>query len=207
MSILQLRVLNRLQISGVENLRALPPRRVLLVSNHQTWYMDSIVVHHSVSYVRRPYLLWPRTDLYVVAAVETMEKSGWLPRLMAYNGTINIKRTWREQGRSVERKVDPRDVQKIGTGLEGGWVLTYPQGTTTAGAPGRIGSAQIIRQFKPIVVPVRIDGLRETFDRTGLKLQHTGRHLQIHYGKPMEMDFECSDEEILAQVMTAIGEA
>ena len=36
LTVLQLRVLNRLDITGVENLRELPTRGVLLVSNHQT---------------------------------------------------------------------------------------------------------------------------------------------------------------------------
>jgi 1-acyl-sn-glycerol-3-phosphate acyltransferase len=203
---LQLRVFNRLQISGIENLKNLPSRGVLLVSNHLTHYMDAIVVFHSVSYLRRPYLVWPRTDLYVVAAIETMKKSGWLPRLMAYNGTINIKRTWKEQGNLIERKVDPNDIRKIGTGLNGGWVLTYPQGTTTPGAPGRIGCAQIIKQFRPVVLPVRLDGLRNAFDKTGLKLRKTGVKLSVRYGRPLEIDFTKSASEILEQIMTAIGE-
>jgi 1-acyl-sn-glycerol-3-phosphate acyltransferase len=72
LTVLQLRVLNRLRIEGVENLRDLPSRGVLLVSNHLTHFMDSIVVFHSVSYLRRPYLVWPRTNLYIVAALETI---------------------------------------------------------------------------------------------------------------------------------------
>lgn len=206
LTVLQLRVLNRLQISGVENLKNLPARGVLLVSNHLTHYLDSIVVFHSVSYLRRPYLIWPRTDLYIVAAMETMKKSGWLPRLMAYNGTINIKRTWKEKGQLIERKVDPRDIQKVGVGLKGGWVLTYPQGTTTPGAPGRIGCAQIIKQFRPIVLPVRLEGLREAFDHTGLKLRKTGVKLSVRYGRPLDIDFTASAAEILEQVMAGIGE-
>lgn len=204
---LQLRVLNRLRVSGVENLKDLPSRGVLLVSNHLTHYMDSIVVFHSVSYLRRPYLVWPRTDLYVVAALETMKKSGWLPRLMSYNGTINIKRTWRSHGKPIERKVDPEDVNKIGTGLRGGWVLTYPQGTTTPGAPGRIGCAQIIKQFQPVVLPVRLEGLRKAFDNTGLKLRKTGVDLSVRYGRPLDIDYTLSASEILRQVMAGIGEA
>lgn len=206
LSVLQLRVLNRLEISGVENLKNLRKRGVLLVSNHLTHYMDSIVVFHSVSYLRRPYLVWPRTDLYVVAALETMKKSGWLPRMMAYNGTINIKRTWKESDKLIERKVDPQDIQKIGTGLAGGWVLTYPQGTTTPGAPGRIGCAQIIKQFRPVVIPVRLDGLRNAFDKTGLKLRETGVKMSVRYGRPLDIDFNKSANEILEQVMAGIGE-
>lgn len=207
LTVLQLRVFNRLKISGVENLKDLPQRGVLLVSNHLTHYMDSIVVFHSVSYLRRPYLVWPRTDLYIVAAMETMKKSGWLPRMMAYNGTINIKRTWKEHGELIDRKVDPKDIDKVGTGLDGGWVVTYPQGTTTAGAPGRMGCAHIIKQFRPIVLPVRLEGLREAFDKTGLKLRRTGVRMSVHYGRPLDIDYGKSAAEILDQVMRGIGEA
>jgi 1-acyl-sn-glycerol-3-phosphate acyltransferase len=203
---LQLRVLNRLRISGVENLKSLPGRGVLLVSNHLTNYMDAIVVFHSVSYLRRPYLVWPRTNLYVVAALETMRKSGWLPRLMAYNGTIPVKRTWKERDQLIDRKVDPDDIEKIGRGLQGGWVLTYPQGTTTPGAPGRLGCAHIIKQFRPVVLPVRLEGLRSAFDKTGLKLRKTGVELSVRYGLPLDIDYTLSAAEILEQVMAGIGE-
>jgi 1-acyl-sn-glycerol-3-phosphate acyltransferase len=207
LTVLQLRVLNRLRIEGVEHLKDLPSRGVLLVSNHLTHYMDSIVVFHSVSYLRRPYLLWPRTDLYIVAALETMKTSGWLPRLMAYNGTICVKRTWKEGDQTVQRQVDPTDVENINRGLEGGWVLTYPQGTTAAGAPGRIGCARIIKETRPIVVPVRLQGLREAFDKTGLKLRKLGTELSVRYGRPLDIDYDGSPAEILGTVMAGIGEA
>src|SRR4029079_12898133 len=113
LTVLQLRVLNRLRIEGVEHLKSLPSRGVLLVSNHLTYYMDSIVVFHSVSYLRRPYLVWPRTDLYIVAALATMQERGWPARPLAYNGTICIKRTWKEGDRQIDRKVDPDDIGKI----------------------------------------------------------------------------------------------
>lgn len=202
---LQLRVLNRLRIEGVENLKSLPSRGVLLVSNHMTHFMDPITVCHSVNYLRRPYLIWPRTNLYIVAALETM-KGGLLPRLMAYNGTICIKRTWKEGADLVERKVDPQDIENIKTGLSDGWVLTFPQGTTSPGAPGRIGCAHIIKQVRPIVVPVRLDGFREAFDKTGLKLRKLRVELTARYGKPLEIDYEKPAAEILEQVMRGIGE-
>ncbi|MFT5041495.1 MAG: 1-acyl-sn-glycerol-3-phosphate acyltransferase [Hyphomicrobiaceae bacterium] len=192
---------------GTENLKQLPSRGVLLVSNHMTHDMDSIVVFHSVSYLRRPYLVCPRTNLYIVAALETMKNSGFLPRLMAYNGTICVKRTWKEGDRLVERKVDPADIKKIRLGLEDGWVLTYPQGSTTPGAAGRIGCAQIIYQFRPVVIPVRLEGLRSAFDQTGLKLKEIGVDLSIRYGKPLDLDYDIPAPAILEQVMAGIGEA
>ncbi|MBI3786446.1 MAG: 1-acyl-sn-glycerol-3-phosphate acyltransferase [Deltaproteobacteria bacterium] len=202
----QLRVFNRLRIDGVENLRRLPARGVLLVSNHLTQFMDPIVVHHSVSYLRRPYLIWPRTDLYIVAALETM-KNSWMRRVMAYNGTICIKRTWKESDKLIERKVDPEDIEKISTGLKGGWVLTFPQGTTAPGAPGRIGCAHIIKQFRPIVVPIRLDGFREAFDKTGFKMRRLGVKLSVRYGRPLEIDYDLPPSTILGAVMAGIAEA
>ncbi len=206
LTVLQLRVLNRLRIEGVEHLRDLPSRGVLLVSNHLTHFMDSIVVFHSVSYLRRPYLVWPRTNLYIVAALETMKARGWLPRLMAYNGTICVKRTWKEGDQTIERSVDPTDIEKIHAGLRGGWVLTYPQGTTTPGAPGRIGCARIIKEFRPIVVPVQLSGLRDAFDVTGLKLRKTRVDLGVRYGRPLEIPYDQSPAAILGAVMEGIGE-
>jgi 1-acyl-sn-glycerol-3-phosphate acyltransferase len=206
LTVLQLRVLNRLRVEGLEHLKGLPSRGVLLVSNHLTHYMDSIVVFHSVSYLRRPYLIWPRTNLYIVAALETMKSRGWLPWLMAYNGTICVKRSWKEGDQAVDRKVDPEDVTKIQTGLEGGWVLTYPQGTTTPGAPGRIGCARIIKEFRPIVVPVQLRGLRDAFDRTGLKLRKTRVDLSVRYGRPLDIPYDQSVTAILGAVMAGIGE-
>lgn len=203
---LQLRILNRLRIEGVEHLKALPSRGVLLVSNHLTHYMDAIAVLHSVSYLRRPYLVWPRTDVYVVAAFETMKARGWLPRLMSYNGIISIKRTWKDGDQQVSRPVDPEDIRKIDTGLSAGWVLTYPQGTTTPGAPGRLGCAHIIKQFRPVVVPVRLEGLREAFDKTGLKLRRIGMDLSVRYGRPLEIDYDLPATDILSVVMAGIGE-
>ena len=44
-------------------------------------------------------------------------------------------------------------------------VITFPQGTTTPFKPIRRGTAHIIKTYKPIVVPIVIDGFRRSFDK------------------------------------------
>ena len=116
-------------------------------------------------------------------------------------------RTWKEGEQTVERPVDPEDIDKINTGLKGGWVLTFPQGTTTPGAPGRLGCARIIKEFRPTVVPVRLQGLRDAFDKTGLKLRRIGTELSVRYGRALDIDYDQPAAAILDAVMAGIGEA
>ena len=75
-----------------------------------------------------------------------------LAKVLAYAGSISIQRTWREKGKEISRQVKFSDVSNIGTALDDGWVITFPQGTTTPFKPIRRGTAHIIKTFKPIVV-------------------------------------------------------
>jgi 1-acyl-sn-glycerol-3-phosphate acyltransferase len=142
------------------------------------------------------YLLTPRSRVYFVAAEETMKRGGWLPRLFALGGAVTVTRTWRSEGKDVSRKVVKTDIDNINRALSEGWVITFPQGTTAAYAPGRKGTAHIIRQNRPVVVPVVIDGFRRAFDKKGLLLK-----------PPMKLDYDASNEVILEQVMDAIEQS
>lgn len=73
-------------------------------------------------------------------------KQGLVPRIFAYTGALQIKRTWREAGQQIERPVDPADVEKINQALTSGWVITFPQGTTKPFEKGRKGTAHIIKK-------------------------------------------------------------
>ena len=97
--------------------------------------------------------------------------SGFLPRILAYAGSVSIDRTWRSHGKNVNRKVKISDVSKIGVALNDGWVITFPQGTTTPFKPIRKGTAFLIKQYKPIVIPVVIDGFRRSFDKKGIRIR------------------------------------
>jgi 1-acyl-sn-glycerol-3-phosphate acyltransferase len=203
---------NKSVIAGMDILQKLPERNVLFVSNHQTYFADVILMYHAFSAakwkfkrgIRNPlYLLAPKINVYYVAASETM-KSGFLPKLFAYAGSVSVQRTWRAAGQSVEREVNPKDPENISKAVRSGWLVTFPQGTTKAFEKGRKGTAHIIKQNKPIVVPVNIDGFRRAFDKKGLKIKKRDTRLLMKFYAPLDINYDAPAEEILEQVMKAI---
>ena len=189
---------NELQIEGSENILNLPERNVLFVSNHQTYFADVVAMFHvfNASLSGRQdtlknigYLWKPKLNIYFVAAKETM-RSGILPRILAYAGSILVERTWREKGKDVKRQVKLGDISKIGTALDDGWVITFPQGTTTPFKPIRKGTAHIIKTYKPIVVPIVIDGFRRSFDKKGIFIKKRGILQSMEIKQPLKIDYE-----------------
>ena len=207
-----LMIVNKLKISGTEHIKNLPRKNVLFVSNHQTYFADVITFLHIFCAVKWRkenklgipyYLLNPFTNVYYVAAEETM-RATWISRLFTMAGAITVKRTWRSDGAEVRRGLDPSDTRKITRALEDNWVITFPQGTTKPFAPGRKGTALIIKMCKPTVVPVVIGGFWRAFDKKGLRFKKKGTLLSVRFKAPLEIDYDASAEEILQQVMIAI---
>ncbi|MEO6882656.1 MAG: lysophospholipid acyltransferase family protein [Bacteroidia bacterium] len=207
--------LNKTKISGTEHLEGLEDKNVLFVSNHQTYFADVIAMLHVFSSLKWKFknkisnpvfLLRPRTNSYFIAAEETM-KAGLLPKIFAYAGSVSIKRTWREAGTDINRQVKMQDISNIGLALEDGWVITFPQGTTTPFVPARRGTAHIVKKFQPVVVPVVIDGFRRAFDKKGLKLKKKGVELSIRFKEPMKMDYTADSDQIIQQIMVAIEQS
>ncbi|MFK7748383.1 MAG: lysophospholipid acyltransferase family protein [Kordia sp.] len=189
---------NQLKIEGSEILRSLPDNNVLFVSNHQTYFADVVAMFHVFNAslkgrgdnIKNVGYLWnPKLNLYYVAAKETM-KSGFLPKILAYAGSVSIERTWRANGEEVNRQVKMSDISNIGIALEDGWVITFPQGTTRPWKPIRKGTAHIIKRYKPIVVPIVIDGFRRSFDRKGLRIKKKGILQSMEIKEPLEIDYE-----------------
>jgi 1-acyl-sn-glycerol-3-phosphate acyltransferase len=210
-----LALFNKVEIEGSEILENLPKKNVLFVSNHQTYFGDVIAfVHifcavkwHKYNRLGIPYyLLNPFTNVYFVAAEETMN-SNWLSRLFKLGGALTVKRTWRAEGQDVKRDRDEVDTQKIDQALSKSWVITFPQGTTKPFAPGRKGTAHIIKNNKPIVVPVVINGFWRAFTKKGLTFKKVGTPLTIRFKAPLELNYDASVEVILDQVMDAIEQS
>ena len=162
-------------------------------------------LHGRIDSIKNVGYLWhPKLNLYFIAAKETM-KAGILPRILAYAGSVSIERTWREGGKDVKRQVKMSDISNIGRALEDGWVVTFPQGTTTPFKPLRKGTAHIIKKYKPIVVPIVIDGFRRSFDKKGLLIKKKGILQSMVIKPPLEIDYEnASMDEIIEQLEYAI---
>ncbi len=210
-----LNIVNRLKISGMENLQSLPKQNVLFVSNHQTYFADVITfIHIFCAYKWRRinklgcpfYLLWPFTSVKYVAAEETM-KNNWLTRLFTLAGAITVKRTWRSDGGEVRRGLDPADTRKITRALHKNWVITFPQGTTKPFAPGRKGTAFIIKQTRPVVVPIVINGYWRAFNKKGLRFKKKGVPLSVKIKAPLQIDYDAPTEKILEMIMDAIEQS
>lgn len=208
-------VANKTQVSGSKVLKGLDNRNVLFVSNHQTYFADVTGMYQVFccakwgiyDRINFPFfVLNPKTNIFFIAAMETMS-AGILPKLFAYAGSVSIKRTWRSAGKTVDRGVDPRDIQKIFTAMENGWVITFPQGTTTPFVNGRKGTAHIIKETKPVVIPVVVDGFRRAFDKKGLIMKKKGVNLSIRFKEPLDIDYNKDSAEILAQIMDSIEQS
>ncbi|QBZ98146.1 lysophospholipid acyltransferase family protein [Flavobacterium sangjuense] len=206
---------NELQIDGSEIIAALPDKNVLFISNHQTYFADVVAMFHvfNASLSGRQdsiknvgYLWQPKMNIYYVAASETM-KSGLLPRILSYVGSISVERTWRAGGKDVteKREVNPNDTENIRIALEDGWVITFPQGTTKSFKPVRKGTAHIIKQYKPVVVPIVIDGFRRSFDKKGLRMKKKNILQSFIIKEPLVIDYENETiEQIVEKIEYAI---
>ena len=204
---------NELNIEGSEIIKNLPDKNVLFISNHQTYFADVVAMFHvfnaslsgRLDSIKNVGYLWnPKLNIYFVAAKETM-KSGLLPRIMAYAGSISIERTWRSKGEEINRQVKMSDISKIGIALDDGWVITFPQGTTKPFKPVRKGTAHIIKKYKPVVIPIVIDGFRRSFDKKGLMIKKRGILQSMIIKEPLNIDYENeSVDSILEKIQYSI---
>lgn len=202
-------------IQGAEHIQSLPDSNVLIVSNHQTYFADVTYMFHVIesALAGKPndvyypgFLKVPKSSIYFVAAEETM-KSGILPKIMALGGALTVKRTWRKDGEATTRPVDKKDTGKVTQALKEGWVISFPQGTTTPFVPGRKGTAHIIQQTDCVVLPIVIDGFRRAFDKKGLKKKKKGVTLYMDVKEPLRFSQNDSIDHILNEVMNAIEQS
>lgn len=204
-------VANQLKVEGAEYLEKLPNTNVYFISNHQTYFADVITFYHVFCSVKWGFrnrvlpiaLFAPRARTFYVAASETM-KSGFIPKLFSLAGAILVERSWRANGSNVKRELDRSAGDNVKKGLDFGWVVSFPQGTTSPYAPIRKGTAHIIKENNPIVVPVVINGFRRAFNKTGLGYKKRNTVLTVVFKEPIQFDENLTVEEITEQVKNII---
>jgi 1-acyl-sn-glycerol-3-phosphate acyltransferase len=210
-----LAIINKLKITGTEHLKGLPKKNVLFVSNHQTYFAEVITFLHIFCAVKWRkqnrlgvpyYLLNPFTGVFLVSAAETMKKN-WVTRLFELAGSITVKRTWNEGSTEVRKGLDPSDTRKIDRALKNSWVINFPQGTTKPFAPGRKGTVLLIKQNRPIVIPIVIDGFNTAFDKKGLRFKKKGTTLSVQFKAPLQIDYNATNDEMMETIMLAIGQS
>ena len=204
----------RIEIKGSKNLVNLPNTNVLFVSNHQTYFYDVIAMLHvfnssvkgRIDSLKKPkYLISPKTNLYYIASLETMKKS-IITKLLTYAGAVLVQRSWRDSGESVSRDIRSEDPDKIKLALKDGWVITFPRGTTDNSKPIRKGTAHIIKNNDPLIVPVNLIGFKDVFQRNGLKVINRKNFFSIEIMKPLQIDMtKKSIEEITTELEKLIN--
>jgi 1-acyl-sn-glycerol-3-phosphate acyltransferase len=148
-------------------------------------------------------LLAPRARTFYVAASETM-KEGLIPKMLSLAGAILVERSWRAKGENVKRTLDTSAGDNVAMGLKYGWVVSFPQGTTSPYAPIRKGTAHIIKDNNPIVVPVVIDGFRRAFNKSGLNYKKRNTEIKVKFKEPIYFSPDATVEEITEVVKNII---
>ena len=198
----------RFNIQGTTILNEIPKHNVLFISNHQTYFYDVIAMLHVFNASlngRRDslknilYLLKPKSNIYFIAALETM-KASLISKILSYAGSILIKRTWREAGKEITRNIRSEDFDNIIKALNDGWVITFPRGTTDNSKPVRSGTAHIIKSTNPIVIPVKIDGFGDVFERNSLKIKNKTMPFSIKFGNALKFNDDESIKSITNQI-------
>jgi 1-acyl-sn-glycerol-3-phosphate acyltransferase len=194
------RLLNGVRVTGDGILRHLPRRRVVFLSNHQSYFLEAIAFFDLV-YVRHQFDLEDPVVRFS-AAEETM-KRGLVTNLMGLAGGVTFKRSFRAEGVDVQRAVDVQGAERVEQAIREGWLLHFPAGTTRKGAPLRKGVARLLHNTRAVAVPVRVDGFRELllhkqipgklFKRASLTL-HSPLELDDFYSRPY-------DREVGAQIL------
>ncbi len=96
----------------------------------------------------------------------------------------------------------------MGIAINDGWLITFPQGTTQAFAPGRRGIVHVIKKYTPIVVPIVIDGFQKAYDKKGIRIKKKGVLQKMKFKEPIQMDLKKeTTDSIMEKIMDAIEQS
>jgi 1-acyl-sn-glycerol-3-phosphate acyltransferase len=209
-----LNVFNRLTVEGGDVLKRLPGKNVLFVSNHQTYFMEGIALMTEFDHVRRPVRHWcgkaGTGNCYYIADADTARMNGRMRHVIEWGGAVTVTRTWKKSdgepdAADVSMDQVAADQGKVVRAIHDGWVILFPQGTTTPFSKGRKGTAHIVKRANCMVVPVVVDGFSEAFHKSKLcRPRKPGTRLKIRFKDPIDLNVNESEDAILEKIMDAI---
>lgn len=166
------RVLNRVTVTGRENIPRRGERGVLFLSNHIS-ALDPFLI--GITAMPRFSPVWWRA-----AAKEELFVNIFSRAVMFLIGAFPVKR-----GRH-----DLESMDRMKEVLETDVLVVFPEGTwSTTGEllPGRVGVGSVIHHARPAkILPVAIKGTDEILPR-GSWIPGIGRRARIIYGPPMDL--------------------
>ena len=190
--------IKKVNINGTENIPKNKKNNVLFISNHQTYFLDAIGIIHVLNSTLNgntdnidnlSYIFKPKLNTYYLAAKETM-KSGILPKILSYTGAVLVERTWRKNGKNINRPINNHDINNINKAIKHGWVITFPQGTTDSKGRIRKGTSHIIKKNQPIVIPIRIENFNKRFEKKSLKVKNPSKSISICFKEPLKINYK-----------------
>ena len=188
----------KININGTENIPKNKKNNVLFISNHQTYFLDAIGIIHILNSTingntdnidKISYLFNPKLNTYYLAAKETM-KSGIFPKILSYTGAVLVERTWRKNGKKIDRPINNHDINNINKAMKHGWVITFPQGTTDSKGIVRKGTSHIIKTNQPMVIPIRIKNFNKRFEKKSLSIKDPEKEISITFKKPLKINYK-----------------
>jgi 1-acyl-sn-glycerol-3-phosphate acyltransferase len=191
------RVVNRIELSGKENIPERGERNVLILSNHIS-ALDPFLI--GITAMPRFSPVWWRA-----AAKEELFKNPFSRLVMWIIGAFLVKR-----GRH-----DPESMDRMAKVVSSSVLVVFPEGTwSTTGQllPGRLGVGKVILKSRPVkILPVAVKGTDEILPRNHW-LPRIGKRARIIYGPPMDLsrfydqpDTKETAREIVDAVMAEIG--
>ncbi len=188
------RLISRLSVVGGENI---PPQDgVVLASNHIS-LLDTLLIPYSVMAIRGVQFVWSpaKAELFGLPVVG---------RILDLWGAFPVRR-----GRG-----DRRAMRRIGTHMQTGKVMLFPEGTRNS--DGRLGKGKrmvgkLIYNARPVVVPIAVWGTNQVWPK-GRRLLRWRPPIGICYGQPLDLqpyytlpDTKETAEAIVEEIMRAIA--
>lgn len=192
---------NDVVYNGDSVLADLPEAGVMFVSNCEAYQIDTMLLYRRLMTSPGYSVLEPKTNLSTLCVPETfdyltdqraLEYFDCIPHPTVDNASISKYSALRAVVRS----------------LQTGWLLNFPspEGLNTA-LSVHASVAPFIKRIRPIIVPIHIDGTKNTFGSGARSIHNEVKKIEVTFKKPLKIDYSEHPEVISTQISCAIRSA